>query len=67
MTTWFNILKSTKAKAILREQGDIILREQGDWLLQEDDNLDYSSGTKHTATWSSLNRATTSWASPIKN
>ena len=56
-TTWTTGNKSTKEKAILREQGDILLREQGDYLLQEDDSLDYSGGSK----------ATTSWASPTKN
>ena len=56
-TNWTTGLKSTKEKALLREQGDILLREQGDYLLQEDDSLDYNSGSK----------ATTNWSSPIKN
>lgn len=67
MTTWTSPLKSTKEKAILREQGDILLREQGDYILQEDDSLDYSGGTKHTSVWSSITRAVTNWGSPVKN
>lgn len=67
MSTWTSPNKSTVEKSILTEDDFIILCEDGNYLLQEDDNLDWGTPTKNTATYTSPTKTATTWTSPTKN
>ena len=67
MSNWSSPNKSTVEQQILAEDGFAILAEDGFIMLQENDSPDWSGGTKNTTSFTSPNRATTTWSSPTKN